>query len=71
MGGEVDMPAFRAKRHQIRDSGLGARQNDEPRVSGQWRSRRRENERDARFRLQRIKIVEIGDIRQERHGDLH
>jgi len=32
---------------------------------------RRENERDARFRLQRIKIVEIGDIRQERHGDLH
>ena len=39
--------------------------------SGQRRSRPHPNEIDEGLGIQRIEIVEIGDVRQDRHGDAY
>ena len=70
MRGDVDVEAGVAQRVQARDGRLRARQDHEIDVARQRRAGMNADQIDIGLRLQRIEIVEIGDLRQDRHGDL-
>ena len=68
---DIDVPALRAQEREIaarstssREGSRGRRRRESPRPAA------RIDEIDARLELERIEIVEIGDPRQRRDGDL-
>ena len=69
MRGDIDVKAGGAQRGKIGDGRLRARQDHEIGVAGKRRSRPQPNQIDRGLGLQRIEIVEIGNVRQDRHGD--
>ena len=68
--GDVDVEAAFAQRRERRNRRLRARQDDEVDIAGQRRAGMNADQIDIRFRLQWIEIVEIGDLRQDRDGNL-
>ena len=70
MGGEVAVPAVAAEVDEVGDGRFRAGNDDQPGILRQRPARRDEDDLDLRLGLQRIEIVEIGDARQHRHGDL-
>ena len=71
MRGDVDVKAGGAQRSEIGDGRLRARQDHKIDVAGQCRSGPQPDQIDRRLGLQRIEIIEIGDVRQDRHRDAH
>src|SRR5262249_14570785 len=69
MRDDIDVKAGVAQRREIGDGRLRARQDDEVCIAGQCRAGTNLDEIDGWLRLERIKIVEIGDMRQQRNGD--
>src|ERR1051326_1992375 len=69
MRGDVDVESGRAQRGEIRNRGFGTWQYDEIGVARQHAACAHANKLDARLGLERIEIVEIGDMRQDRHRD--
>src|SRR6185437_11490898 len=70
MGVQIDIPALAAQYREIGARRLGTRQ-DHQIAHWQGPSRHDEIELDAAFGAQRIEIVEIGDMGEERNGDRH
>ena len=68
MGEKIDVPALLAKKGEVGDGRLAARQDDEIR-DRQRLAGRDEDEPHRGLEPQRIEIVEIGDAREHRHGD--
>ena len=67
MRGNVDVPATCARSvSKIGDGRFRARHNDEI-ADRQWRAALDHDQFDVWLRGERIEIVEIGDMRQERH----
>ena len=71
MRGDVDVKADGAQRREIGDGRFRARQDHEVGVARQRRSRPQPDQIDRRLGLQRVEVVEIGDVGQDRHGDTH
>ena len=71
MRGDVDIESGRTQGREIGDGGLRAGQHDEIGIAGQRRARTNAHELDVAFRVERIEIVEIGDVRQDRDSDAH
>ncbi len=69
MRGDVDMEPGGAQRLKIGDGRLRTGQQNQVGVAGQRYSRPDANELDSRLGIERIEIVEIGDVRQDRHRD--
>ena len=69
MRGDIDVESRRAQRGEIGDGRFRSGQNDQIGVAGQRRTRPHANELDRGLGVERIEIVEIGDMRQDRHGD--
>ena len=67
---DVDIEARLAQRGEIGDGRLGARQDNEIGVARQRIARPHPHQLDGRLGVERIEIVEIGDMRQQRNGDL-
>src|SRR5581483_7934544 len=59
------------QRRETGDGRLRARQDDEIGSAGKRSAWRYAHELDVGPGLQRIEIVEIGDVRQDRHGNAH
>ena len=70
MRDDVDIEARLAQRGEVGDGRLGARQDNEIGVARERLARPHPHELDARLGVERIEIVEIGDMRQQRNGDL-
>ena len=71
MGGDVDVEAGGAQRRKIGDCRLRAGQHDQIGVAGQRAAGPHADEFDRGLGIERIEIVEIGDVRQDRHGDAY
>src|SRR5262249_49020007 len=59
------------ERREVRDRRLRSWQNHEVGVARQCRAWSDLDEFDGRFGLKRIEVVEIGDVRQDRHRDAY
>ncbi len=66
---EIDVPALRAQEGEIAAGRFRAGDDDEAHVAGDRFARTHHHKIDARFELERIEIVEIGDPRQCETGD--
>ena len=66
---DVDVPALAAQEGEIGERRLRSRQDDQRRVARQRLARPDQDQLDRRLGAQRVEIVEIGDVRQQRHGD--
>ena len=71
MRGNVDIEAGCAQCRQISDRRLRARQDNEICVARKCRAGTNPHEIDLRLGIERIEIVEIGDVRQDRDDDAH
>ena len=60
-----------AQRGEVGDRRLRARQDDEIGVARQRRARPHRDQLDRGLGVERIEIVEVGDVRQDRHRDAH
>ena len=67
---EVAVPPLLPQEQQVAYGGLGARQDHKARILRQWMAGRHEHDLDRRLGPERIEVIEIGDARQHRHGDL-
>src|SRR6185312_9751363 len=65
---EVDIPALLTKEVEVGDRRLGAGQDDEI-GDGRRLAWTNEDKLDGRLQAQGVEVVEIGDMRQHRHGD--
>src|SRR6185437_9493902 len=67
---EIDVEAGVAERREVVDGGLRARENNKCRVARQSGPRLHAHQLDRRLGVERIEIVEIGDVRQDGDRDL-
>ncbi len=68
---EIDVPALLPQKGEIGEGCLGARQDHQGGVKRQRLPRPDQHQLDTGFGAQRIEIVEIGDVWQQRRGDPH
>jgi hypothetical protein len=66
---EVDVPALRPQRVEIGDRRLRAGQQHEVGADRQRLAPAHHHHAHARLGPERVEVVEIGDVRQERHRD--
>ena len=69
MRGDVDVEAGAAQSRKIRDRRLRAGQHDEIGIARERRTRPHAHQINRGLGRERIEIVEIGDVRQDRHRD--
>ena len=70
MGFDIDVPALSDEGIHIAARRFRARQDNQIGIARQRRTVRDHHQIDVRLRGKRVKIVEIGDMRQDRHRDL-
>src|SRR6185437_12030737 len=70
MGNDIDVEARVTQRREIGDGRLRTGQDDEVGVARQRCARLHFDEIDRRLRIERVEIVEICDMRQQRNGNL-
>ncbi len=66
---EIDVEPGLAECRQVRDRGLRAGEDDGIGIARQRCAGTHPDEIDRRFGFQRIEVVEIGDVGQDRHRD--
>ncbi len=66
---DIDIESGFPERREVRDRRLRSRQDHEVGIARQRRAGSHPDEFDGRLCLKRIKVVEIGDVRQNRHRD--
>ena len=69
VGGDVDVEAGGAEGGEVGDGGLRAGEEDEVGVAGEGRAGPDADEFDLRVGGERVEVVEVGDVREDRDGD--
>ena len=71
MGSNVDVKTGAAQRRKVCNGRFRARQNNERGIPGQRRRGPHPHQLDRRLGIERVEVIEIGNVRQDRNGNPH